>query len=290
VLPPRRSTIAPTRNHAANLKALLDPRTVLVLAAGAAIAIAAAVPAAAAPESVGQTVSASNKAGSSDVYSFNVGGIGERRMASDAGAGSCQDADVEPTPDNLAEVADAIFCLTNVMREDNGLPDLTPQSQLAQASLEHSHDMVHNHYFGHDSLDGTDFVARLRAVGYISSDSDLVGENLAWGSGSFATPSAVVDAWMNSPPHREKLLATNYQEVGLGVAYGTPDASAPDGVTVTTDFGSRIAASAPAVVIEVVTRRRTPTRCMRRHRAARRRCVRAAARSRRRGGQSPGPR
>ena len=197
---------------------------------------------------------------------------------------NCEDADVQPTPDDLAHVSAVIFCLMNAMREDNGLPDLTQQSQLAQASLEHSQDMVQNHYFAHDSLDGRDVVARLRAVGYIAADGDwVVGENLAWGSGSLATPSSLVNAWMNSPPHRENLLATDYKEVGLGVVYGTPDQDAPDGITVTTDFGTRIGAAAPAVASQSGkrTRVRSAARCKRRHGAARRRCV-GAARSRRR--------
>jgi uncharacterized protein YkwD len=202
---------------------------------------------------------------------------------------NCQDATVQPTPDNLAHVADVIFCLMNAMRENNGLPDLRRQDQLAQASVEHSQDMVANHYFAHDSLDGRDVVARLRAAGYIQSDADwVVGENLAWGSGSLSTPTSLVNAWMNSPPHRENLLASDYREVGMGVVYGTPDQDAPDGITVTTDFGIRhggtatVARKSSAKTATHARRRaRIPRRCRHRHGAARRRCIRAARHHRR---------
>ena len=215
---------------------------------------------------------------------------------------SCTDQTVEPTPDNLAHVGDVIFCLMNAMRADNGLPALRLQSQLTQASLGHSQDMVQNQYFAHDSQDGRDVVARLKQVGYIPAVGDwVIGENLAWGSGSLGTPQALVNAWMNSPEHRANLLATDYQDVGMGVVYGTPSPDAPDGVTVTTDFGTRPQSAAASgttaakrAVVGAVSgvraraskraarkarRRRAIRRCERRHPhrgRARTRCVHAA--------------
>src|SRR3954471_21340301 len=107
--------------------------------------------------------------------------------------------------------------------------------------------MVTNKYFAHDSLDGRDVVARLKEVTYIPKAGDwVIGENLAWGSGSLGTPKALVNAWMNSPPHRENLLSGDFQEVGMGLVYGTPSNGTPDGVTVSTDFGTRPANSPAA--------------------------------------------
>jgi uncharacterized protein YkwD len=212
---------------------------------------------------------------------------------------NCTDTDVQPTAQNLAHVSDVILCLMNAMRANAGLPPLAQQAELARASVEHSQDMVDNKYFAHDSLDGRDLVARLKAVAYIPKSGQwAVGENLAWGSGTLATPKALVNAWMNSPPHRENLLASDYREVGMGVVFGTPSTQASDGVTVTTDFGLRPAASTSASqsAAEGVTstataatrrtqaarkaragrRARALRRCKRRHGSARRRCIRAA--------------
>jgi uncharacterized protein YkwD len=215
---------------------------------------------------------------------------------------NCPDIDVQPTPDNLAHVSDVIFCLMNAMRADAGVPALTEQDQLAQASLGHSQDMVQNQYFAHDSPDGRDVVARLEQVGYIPKTGDwVVGENLAWGSGALATPQSLVNAWMNSPPHRENLLSSDFGEVGMGVSYGTPSSDGPDGVTVTTDFGTRPSSTpasaagtgegvgnaagtsatgthAAAATTRAVKlrRKRALRRCSRRHGKARTRCVRAA--------------
>jgi uncharacterized protein YkwD len=204
---------------------------------------------------------------------------------------NCQNADLEPTTANLPQVSGVIFCLMNAMRENNGLPDLAQESRLAKASVDHSQDMVDNRYFAHDSLDGRDVVARLTAVGYIPEQGDwVVGENLAWGSGGLGTPRALVNAWMNSPPHRENLLSADYKEVGMGVVFGTPDAEATDGITVTTDFGTRLdrgntTIARPAGVTTKTRQRRASharsrARCKRRHGSARRRCLKAARRTR----------
>jgi hypothetical protein len=154
--------------------------------------------------------------------------------------------------------------------------------------------MVDNKYFAHNSLDGRDVVARLKEAGYIPKTGQwAIGENLAWGSGTLATPKALVNAWMNSPPHRENLLAADFQEVGMGVVFGTPSKDAGDGVTVTTDFGTRptetTSPETPEVDVPATTsttrgraarRARALRRCTRKRGGARRRCVRAARRIR----------
>jgi len=192
---------------------------------------------------------------------------------------NCADADLEPTQGNLPHVSDVVFCLMNAMRENNGLPHLTQQDQIAKASVDHSQDMVANKYFAHDSQDGRDVVARLKAVSYIPVRGEwVVGENLAWGSGGLATPRALVNAWMSSLPHRENLLSGDFKEVGMGVALGTPSKDADQGITVTTDFGTRFGAAAvTATAGSLSTKARNArNRCRHRKGGAKRRCLRAA--------------
>lgn len=217
---------------------------------------------------------------------------------------NCPDVDVQPTPSNIPHVSDVIFCLMNAMRTDAGVPALRQQDQLAQASAGHSQDMEQNKYFAHDSQDGRDLVTRLTQIGYIPKTGDwVVGENLAWGSGSLATPQAIVNAWMNSPEHKANLLSGDFVEVGMGVVYGTPSTDAPDGITVTTDFGTRpgstqagassSATSTPSTststsasgssgsgAVAAVRRKRALELCAHRRGRARRRCVHAARRIR----------
>lgn len=208
---------------------------------------------------------------------------------------NCADPELQPTPQNLEQVSEAIFCLMNAMRANAGLPALAQQDQLGRASVEHSQEMATQKYFAHDSLDGRDVVARLTNVGYIPKTGDwVIGENLAWGTGTLATPKALVDAWMNSSAHRENLLAPDYREVGMGVVFGSPSKTADGGITVTTDFGTRPqsksnAAAASSAPTPAAARRargirarraRALRRCSRLHGTPRRRCVRAARRIR----------
>ena len=65
---------------------------------------------------------------------------------------------------------------------------------------------------------------RAIAAGY---DWDFIAENIARG---FFTESSVVQAWMNSPGHRDKMMDPRPQEFGLGrdgstwvLMLGSPD-------------------------------------------------------------------
>jgi uncharacterized protein YkwD len=85
-----------------------------------------------------------------------------------------------------------------------------------------------------------------------------VGENLAWATGTDATPRQLVVAWMASPGHRRNVLEPTFRDVGIGVAAGTP-AAGPDGVTVTTEFGVRHLRAAGRRPARVRRPRRRPT-------------------------------
>ena len=58
-------------------------------------------------------------------------------------------------------------------------------------------------------------LARIKATTYLRDvTSWSVGENLAWGSGTLATPRAMVRAWMQSADHRANLLDRHFADVG----------------------------------------------------------------------------
>jgi uncharacterized protein YkwD len=50
--------------------------------------------------------------------------------------------------------------------------------------------------------------------------ASILGENLAWGTGSEAQPEAIVQAWMDSPPHRRIMLDCRFSQLGVGIATG----------------------------------------------------------------------
>jgi uncharacterized protein YkwD len=163
-----------------------------------------------------------------------------RILRDGVGAGAaCPDVDLMPAVENLPAIAAATVCLVNGERADAGVPPLAANAKLDVASLGHSQDMVTKSYFAHASQDGSDVADRVRGTGYIPSNGEwTVGENLAWGTGTLATPGAIVQAWMNSQGHRENILRAGFKEAGLGIALGNPRTSDGQGATYTMNFGA----------------------------------------------------
>ena len=125
-----------------------------------------------------------------------------------------------------------VLVLLNEIRQQHGLSTLTASTPLRNAARFHSDDMLQNGYFEHDSQNQTWDV---RVSRYLKSA--LVGENIAWGSGSYGTPEGIVSQWMHSPPHRAIILTAGLHRVGLGIATGTFE-STPGAVMVTADFAA----------------------------------------------------
>ena len=136
--------------------------------------------------------------------------------------------------DGLAE-ADAVVCEVNRARSVRGLEPVVKDRRLHRAAAAHVRDMTARGYFSHVTPEGERLSDRLRDTGFISGRvSWRVGETLAWGRRSMATPSATVAGWMRSPPHRRVILG-RYDEIGVGVADGVP--SGGPGATYAADLG-----------------------------------------------------
>ena len=151
----------------------------------------------------------------------------------------CDRASLQPTATNLTQLEAPIRCLLNAERRARGLGALRSDGRLRSAALRHSRDMVAARYFAHRSRSGSSPAARIRAAGWIPRRGRwIVGESIAWGSGSLATPAKIVRAWMASPGHRANILRRSFREVGVGVAHGVPS-GARSGATYNTAFGGR---------------------------------------------------
>jgi uncharacterized protein YkwD len=132
----------------------------------------------------------------------------------------------------------AVRCEINAIRAANGLPPMGTTTALRVAAARHSRDMVRRHYFAHVSPSGQTVTDRVKKAGYLDgARSHRLGENIGWGQGSLGTPAAIVQAWMNSPPHREIILTRAFRDVGVGIAEGAPQGG--DGKTYTLDVGRR---------------------------------------------------
>ncbi len=121
-----------------------------------------------------------------------------------------QPAEAERPADSVREYEREVLRLVNVERERAGLAALSEDETLARTARLKSQDMRDKGYFDHNSPTyGTPF-RMLRSFGV---DYRTAGENIAMG---YATPQAVVAAWMASPGHRANILNASYTRLGVG--------------------------------------------------------------------------
>ncbi|MDQ3245127.1 MAG: CAP domain-containing protein [bacterium] len=104
--------------------------------------------------------------------------------------------------------------LTNNIRTDNKLSDLTVNPILEKAAQLKANDMASRGYFSHNTPEGNAPWYFLDQVGYKYT---LAGENLAV---NFFESEDVSRAWMNSPTHRANIVKQGYREIGIAVAFG----------------------------------------------------------------------
>jgi uncharacterized protein YkwD len=163
-------------------------------------------------------------------------------MPAIAPAATCAGADLMPASENAAILRDATLCLLNAERAKRGLAPLTHNAQLGKAATNYSRAMVRERFFDHVSPGGSTLLSRVRrGTQYLrGARSYSLGENIAWGSGEYATPQETVKGWMESTGHRVNILNRRFRHIGIGVAIGAPeDDQGMPAATYTTDFGGR---------------------------------------------------
>jgi uncharacterized protein YkwD len=153
----------------------------------------------------------------------------------------CAATDVAAPNAPASTVGRAIRCLVNGQRAAHGLAPLRPSRQLRVAAEGHGADMVGHRFFAHVSPFAGAITARARRSGYLTpvADDYALGEDIAWGEGELATPTAIVTAWMNSPAHRAVILDREFQDMGVGVIAGVPVDTSLAGATFVLDVGAK---------------------------------------------------
>ena len=162
--------------------------------------------------------------------------------AAQAAPQACASAGFKPGEVAKRKLVRATLCALNLERRGRGMRRLRLSKRLSRAARRHARDMARRNYFSHNSLSGASFVARIKRAGYLhGARSWRAGENIAWGTGTRATPRSTVQAWMNSPGHRANILNRRFRHIGIGVAYGTPARGLNVGAAATyvNDFGTK---------------------------------------------------
>jgi uncharacterized protein YkwD len=103
--------------------------------------------------------------------------------------------------------------LVNQERAANGLKPLALDPELTEVARRHSADMFARGYFAHDTPEGLDPFARMRAAGV---RFEAAGENLALAP----TVQVAHTGLMNSQGHRANILQKAFGRVGIGIMDG----------------------------------------------------------------------
>jgi uncharacterized protein YkwD len=115
----------------------------------------------------------------------------------------------------------------NATRASFGLRPVQLDRTLSSAARSHSVEMLRGNYFSHGDFNGRMLAFHVRG--------SVVGENLAWGTGTYSGAGAIVREWLASPPHRANLLRPGFHRIGIGLAHGTFQGTG-GAIIVTADF------------------------------------------------------
>jgi uncharacterized protein YkwD len=148
-----------------------------------------------------------------------------------APAGSCSAADDAAAP--VAAQARAVACLVNWARRQDHRSLLLRRSALTRAAELKGLSVASCGQFSHTPC-GTPVTSGVNAAGYRYA---TFGENLFAGTGN-VTPRQVVEAWLQSPPHRANMLSGKFRHVGAASVRASGLLGGADAVVWTATFAS----------------------------------------------------
>jgi uncharacterized protein YkwD len=141
---------------------------------------------------------------------------GMRRAAALLIAGLALSAGASSAHAESARASRVVESEVNDVRAEHGCGPLRMHAGLARAARRQARLLLAEGRLDHNA--GTPFAQRLQNA---APEAHMLGEDLAYGTGRAALPSAIVQSWMNSPPHRTVLLDCGFTDIGVGIATGT---------------------------------------------------------------------
>jgi uncharacterized protein YkwD len=171
-----------------------------------------------------------------------AGALATSTAGAATGSPECPNANLRPTAKNLVAVDAATLCLVNRERVADGLGALHANRELGHVAATQVGSMVHEDYYADVGPSGQTPMALVSVTRYRAHAASLdVGQNIAWGTGSYSTPEHIVQAWMASPPHREIMLSNEYRDAGVAAISAVPAVlgTTGRGAIYVVEFGSR---------------------------------------------------
>jgi len=108
-----------------------------------------------------------------------------------------------------------LLILTNEQRAKQNIPPLVLNEALSRAAAMKAGYMFEKNFWAHNGPEGTTPWYFIKKSGY---EYTYAGENLARG---FTESSDVMEAWMNSPTHKENIMSPNYADIGFAIQKGS---------------------------------------------------------------------
>ena len=109
-----------------------------------------------------------------------------------------------------------IAAMINNVRVENGLKQIAADGLLNEVAGIRSQDLINRNYFSHYTPEGTNVFDVMRSSGV---SFRYAGENLAQSApASAGTVEGFLNAWMNSPTHRDNILRAQYTKIGVSMA------------------------------------------------------------------------
>jgi len=138
-----------------------------------------------------------------------------------------------------AAVRTALLSEVNEYREAKGRARLNANDKINAAAQAHADDMATKEYLAHRQPDGDTLQDRYMNTGvacdagaenvamtYYQTTVQLDNGSTAYYDSPAALAKGVIRQWINSPEHRENMLARDYSRVGHGVGITTGDGKA----------------------------------------------------------------
>ena len=159
-------------------------------------------------------------------------GAGRSSNAYLAPTGACRAADDASAP--AAHQVRAVACLVNWARAQDRRSRLAPRSALHRAAELKGERVASCGQFSHTPC-GAQLTAGVNASGYRYA---AFGENLYAGTWGRVSPRDVVNAWLQSPPHRANILGAAFRHVGVAPVRANGLLDGTDAVVWTATFAS----------------------------------------------------
>jgi len=173
---------------------------------------------------------------------FSAAGVSAPAAAAKAKPRSCANANLVPNHVNMAAIDASTLCLIDQIRASYHLRPLRSNRELQGVASTQVSDMVHWNYFADNRPPDETPATLIKATRYGAHATSLAtGQNIAWGTGAYATPAHVVSEWMASPPHREIILTAYFRDAGVSATAAVPSVieNGVAGATYAVEFGTR---------------------------------------------------